>query len=80
MPHLVSLITYTKFTTRFPFQDTIPSFYKQLTHTSCFYSLFLSLLSRNGTQCLAAPKNECLQNVELYSVGKVVWVKKVLSE
>lgn len=77
---VVGLIAYTDFTTRFPFQDMIPSCYKQLTHTSCFYSPFLSLLSRNGIQCLAALRNECLQNVDWCNVGKVVLVKKVLSE
>lgn len=76
----VALITFTDFTARSPFRDTIPSFYKPLTHTFYFYSPFLSLLSRNEIQCLAVPRKECLQSVVWCSVGKVVWVKKVLSE
>ena len=74
------LITITDLTTRFPCLDTIPSFYRQLIRMFCFYLPFLSLLLRNGIRCLGAPRNECLQSAEWCSVGKVVWVKKVLSE
>lgn len=56
-------ISFTDFTTRFPSRDTIPYSYRRPTHTPCFYSPFLSLLLRNGIQCLAAPRKECLQNV-----------------
>ena len=76
----VALLTFADFTTRSPFRDTIPFFYRRPIRTFYFYSPFLSLLLQNEIQCLVVPRNESLQSVVWCSVGKVVWVKKGLPQ